>query len=349
MSLFDTMTLGKLELPNRLVMAPMTRSRATENGLATPLMAQYYAQRASAGLIISEGIQPSAVGQGYISTPGLHSAEQVESWRQVTDAVHEAGGRIFAQLMHSGRVGHPALHGQVPVAPSAVASGEQLYTPDGMLPHPTPRALTPAEIAATVEDFVVAARNAVDAGFDGVELHGANGYLVHQFLADNANLREDSYGGSIANRIRFALETITAIADAIGPERTGIRLSPSNPANGIAESDSAELYAELAGALPPLAYVHVMELGTREITEAIRSAWAGTLIVNPHETDPSEAASVEGAVAALAIADAVALARLWLANPDLPSRIRANGPYNEADRGSFYGGDHRGYTDYPTL
>ncbi|RKS71065.1 N-ethylmaleimide reductase [Actinomadura pelletieri DSM 43383] len=353
--LFGPLSVGKLELPNRLVMAPMTRSRAGEDGTVTELTAEYYRQRASAGLIITEGTQPSVRGQGYISTPGLHSDEQVKAWRGVTDAVHAAGGRIFVQLMHAGRVGHPVLYpdGGLPVAPSPIASGERLYTPDGLLDHPVPREMTLDDIAQAVEEFVASARNAVEAGFDGVELHGANGYLIQQFLADGSNIRTDAYGGTVANRVRFAVEVARAVSEAIGADRVGFRVSPGNTANGISESDTPELYSALVASLAPLglAYLHVMEVAGRDITRRIRAEWPGTLILNPHPTPDSYPAKPEHGVEALrdGVADAISLAEMWLANPDLPARIRAGGPYNEAHPATFYGGDHRGYTDYPTL
>ncbi|BCJ47322.1 alkene reductase [Actinoplanes ianthinogenes] len=350
--LFEPITLGKLHLPNRLFMAPMTRSRASAAGVVTPLTAEYYRQRAGAGLIISESIQPSVLGQGYLGTPGLHTADQVEGWRAVTDAVHERDGRIFAQLTHTGRIGHPILYpnGELPVAPSAVASGEQLFSPDGMLDHPVPRELTIEDIRATVADFAAAARNAVDAGFDGVELHGANGYLIHQFLADNTNVRTDSYGGSVANRIRFAVEVAAAVADTIGADRTGIRLSPGSPVNNIREDDPAPLYLALLAELD-LAYVHLLEAGDRDLTERLRAAWPGTFLLNPHPAPDAFPASAETAAEAVesGVADAVTLATLWLANPDLDVRIRAGGPFNTADPATFYGGDQAGYTDYPVL
>lgn len=354
-TLFDPVTIGGLQLPNRLVMAPMTRNRATPEGLVTELTAEYYAQRASAGLIISEGIQPSVIGQGYFLTPGLHNAEQTDAWRQVTDAVHRAGGRIFAQINHCGRIGHPALYpdNALPLAPSAVMSGEQLFTPDGMLDHPTPQEMTTEDITTTITDFTAAARNAIAAGFDGVELHGANGYLLHQFLADNTNLRTDSYGGSVANRIRFVTEVVAAVSDAIGADRTGIRLSPGNPFNHMVEADPAPLYVELLAKLAEqdIAYVHIVEGGDRELTTKLRAAWPGSLILNPHRTPDAFPATVEAAEEALesGVTDAVALGALWLANPDLDARIKAGGPYNAADQATFYGGDSTGYTDYPTL
>ncbi|MYT39225.1 alkene reductase [Streptomyces sp. SID8359] len=352
--LFAPLRVGKMTLPNRLVMAPMTRSRSVDRSV-NALTADYYAQRAGAGLIITEGTQPSVIGQGYIDTPGLHSAEQAEAWRRVTDAVHAAGGRIFVQLMHSGRVGHPSLYpdGALPVAPSAIATGGQMYTPDGMVDHPVPREMTLEDIAQTVEDFVSAAKHAVDAGFDGVELHGANGYLIQQFLADGSNQRTDVYGGSVENRVRFADEVARAVSDAIGPERVGIRISPGSTSEGISESDPAELYRTLIRTLAPynLAYVHIMEFGHREVTELIRAEWPGTLILNPHKTGTEASVTPESALEVLQddLADAVSLGSLWLANPDLQRRVRVGGPFNSPDASTFYGGDHKGYTDYPTL
>jgi N-ethylmaleimide reductase len=352
--IFEPLQLGKLDLSNRLVMAPMTRSRAF-GGVVSELTAEYYSQRASAGLIITEGTQPSVIGQGDINTPGLHSPEQVEAWRRVTDAVHDRGGQIFVQLMHAGRMGHPYLYpdGALPLAPSAIPSGQRLFTPDGRLDHPTPRAMALVDIIQTVEDFVSAARNAMDAGFDGVELHGASGYLIHQFLSDNTNARTDAYGGSIENRIRFAVEVVQAVSDAIGPDRTGIRISPAITYNGMAESDTHELYPALARALAPygLAYLHLVETNNRALTELIRAQWPSVLILNPHRTPQESPANAETAATALRdeLADAVSLATLWLANPDLLARIKAGGPFNQADRATYYGGDHRGYTDYPTL
>ena len=354
-TLFDPLSEGKLELPNRLVMAPMTRSRAVEGGLVTELTAEYYRQRAGAGLIITEGTQPSVRGQGYISTPGLHSAEQVKAWRTVTDAVHAEGGRIFAQLMHAGRVGHPVLYpdGGLPLGPSPIASGEQLFTPDGMLDHPAPREMTPDDIAQAVEEFAAAASNAIDAGFDGVEVHGANGYLIQQFLADGSNRRTDAYGGTAENRVRFAAEVVAAVSGAIGADRVGLRVSPGGNANGVSESDTPELYSALIAAIAPhgLAYLHVMEVGDRGMTERIRAEWPGVLILNPHPTPESFPSKPEYGAEALraGVADAVAFGELWLANPDLPARIKAGGPYNQADPATFYGGDHQGYTDYPAL
>ncbi|GIH96774.1 alkene reductase [Planobispora siamensis] len=353
--LFQPVTIGKLQLPNRLVMAPMTRNRATPDGRVTALHAEYYAQRASAGLIVTESTQPNVLGQGYFATPGIHDPVQVEAWKQVTRAVHDAGGRIFLQLTHCGRIGHPVLYpgGELPLAPSAVASGEQLPGPDGMLDHPTPRPMTSTDIATTIDDFARAARNAVEADFDGVEIHAANGFLLHQFLADNTNLRTDGYGGSVTHRIRFAVEVVEAVADAIGAERTALKLSPGNPYNGIVEADPVPLYRELLNTLAEtqLAYLHLFEGGSRSLSRTLREAWPHPLILNPHPTPDAFPAAPRTAADALTegLADAVSLATLWLANPDLPARIHAGGPYNTPDPATFYGGDHRGYTDYSTL
>ncbi|MEU0806259.1 alkene reductase [Streptomyces sp. NPDC005970] len=351
---FDPYDLGGKPLANRIVMAPMTRSRAYGPG-ATPtdLMATYYAQRAGAGLIVTEGTQPSVVGQGYPDTPGLHSAEQVEAWRKVTDAVHDEGGVIFAQLMHTGRIGHPDLlpDDQLPVGPSAVAPQGQVFTHEGPKDFVTPKELTEAEITRTVDDFATAARNAVAAGFDGVEIHGANGYLVHQFLAPNSNRRTDAWGGSVDGRIRFAVEVATAVAQAIGGEKVGFRISPGNPYNDIAEDGIQETYGALVARLAPLglAYLHQMEApGVRDLTLRLRKEWPGTFILNPFTgtdpTGPDELGLVEDG-----IADLIAYGALYLANPDLPARLAAGGPFNTPDRATSFGGDHRGYTDYPAL
>ncbi|MDI6100222.1 alkene reductase [Actinoplanes sp. NEAU-A12] len=350
---FDSYDLAGAKLANRIVMAPMTRSRAHGPGnTVTDLTAEYYTQRASAGLIITEGIQPSVVGQGYTFTPGLHSEEQVAAWRKVTDAVHAAGGVIFAQLMHSGRIGHPSLlpDGLVPVAPSAVPAAGQVYTHEGMQDLVTPKELTEPEIAETIADFASAARNAIAAGFDGVEIHGANGYLVHQFLSTNVNRRTDGWGGSVEGRIRFAVEVAAAVADAIGGHRVGIRLSPDNPYNDIAEDNAAEVYPALVTRLAPLglAYLHLVESPDRELTRRLRALWPATFVLNPATypdlTGPEALTLIEDGTA-----DLVSFGGLFLANPDLPARLAAGGPFNTPDPASFFGGDHRGYTDYPAL
>lgn len=349
---FDPIDLPGIRLANRIAMAPMTRSRAGEGGTATDLVAEYYAQRASAGLIITEGIQPSVVGQGYPGTPGLHSAEQVASWREVTDAVHAAGGRIFAQLMHAGRIGHPVVlpDGLTPVGPSAVRPAGQLFTGRGMEDFTTPHELTGDEVRRTVADFASAARNAVDAGFDGVELHGANGYLIHQFLAPNTNLRTDEWGGSEEARTRFAVEVVKAVAAEIGAGRTALRISPGNPYNDIDEPAPEAVYTALVREIDPLglAYLHVLEaVETRGLTRALRELFSGVLVLNAHTdgpTGPDDHTLVDDGTA-----DVISYGALFIANPDLPARLKAKGPFNTPDPSTFFGGDARGYVDYPAL
>ncbi|MEU1124884.1 alkene reductase [Streptomyces sp. NPDC005899] len=351
-TVFDPVDLSGTQLANRIALAPMTRSRAGEGGTATDLTVTYYTQRASAGLLITEGVQPSVVGQGYPTTPGLHSAGQVASWRRVTDSVHAAGGRIFAQIMHAGRIGHPVLlpDGLVPVAPSPVAAPGQIYTHEGPKDFVTPHELTEAEIRATVDDFATAARNAVEAGFDGVELHAANGYLIHQFLAPNTNLRTDAWGGSEQARTRFAVEVVKAVVAEIGAERTALRISPGNPYNGIEEPEPDALYTALVAELEPLglAYLHVLEaVGIRELTLALRKRFSGTLVLNVHSdgpTGPGHHTVIDDGTA-----DLISYGALFLANPDLPARLKAGGPFNTPDPSTFFGGDAKGYTDYPAL
>ncbi|GAA2864593.1 alkene reductase [Streptosporangium fragile] len=345
---FSTYALGRLQLPNRIVMAPMTRSRAYVEGVPSTLTALYYAQRASAGLIVSEGVQPSHAGKGYMNTPGLHTDEQVAGWREVTDAVHAAGGRIFAQIMHSGRIGHPDNTGALPIGPSAVRADGQIYTPSGLQDYPEPLELSTAEVETTVQDFADAAARAIDAGFDGVEIHGANGYLIHQFLSQNANLRDDRYGGSVENRIRFAVEVTRAVVDRIGADRVGIRLSPGNGAQDLVEDDMHEVYPALVSALAEsdLVYLHLIASPSDELNETIRKAWPTALIVN----DPS----IADPPARLAHwlergADLVSFGASFLANPDLPVRLRLGAELNQPDFATAFGGDHRGYTDYPAL
>ncbi|SEH03823.1 N-ethylmaleimide reductase [Nonomuraea solani] len=352
-SAFDSFELGGKRLANRIVMAPMTRSRAYGPGnTPTELMAAYYAQRASAGLIVTEGTQPSVIGQGYPDTPGLHSDEQVAAWRTVTGAVHREGGVIFAQLMHTGRIGHPSLlpDGLHPVAPSAVQAKGQIYTHQGPMDFVTPREMTEAEIVQTVHDFAAAARNAIAAGFDGVELHGANGYLIQQFLAPNTNRRTDAWGGSAGGRIRFAAEVAAAVAEAVGAQRVGLRLSPGNSFNDIAEDDVEETYGALVARLAPLglAYLHLVEGPDRDLIRRLRKDWPGALILNPR-THPVPTGADALDLVEDGTADLIAFGALFLANPDLPARIAAGGPYNTPDPAAFFGGDHRGYTDYPAL
>ncbi|WP_422755557.1 alkene reductase [Micromonospora sp. WMMD708] len=349
-SLFDNVPLGRLRLPNRLVMAPMSRVRSNREGLATASMATYYAQRASAGLIITEGVHPSPVGQSNPLTPGLHTPAQVDSWRQVTSAVHTNGGRIFAQIMHAGRISHPDTTGHQPVAPSAVAArGTYVFTPTGPQLVPTPRALSTAEVPGEVESIAAAAANAVRAGFDGVELHGANGYLIGQFLSGNANLRTDRYGGSVTGRIRFAVEAVAATIDAVGAHRVGLRLSPGAGIADAIDTDTAEVYGALLAELVPLgpAYVHLA--GTDEqLLLGLRRAWPGTLIVNPSAANSAVAATRDDAERWLAHgADLISLGRAYLANPDLVERFRADLPLAVADQGTYYVGGDDGYLTYP--
>ncbi|WP_329036172.1 alkene reductase [Streptomyces sp. NBC_00178] len=351
-TVFDPVDLSGIQLSNRIALAPMTRSRAGAGGTATDLTTDYYTQRASAGLLITEGIQPSAVGQGYPATPGLHSAEQVASWRKVTDSVHAAGGRIFAQIMHAGRIGHPVLlpDGLTPVGPSPVTAPGQLHTQHGPKDFVEPHELTGAEIRATIGDFVTASRNAIEAGFDGVELHGANGYLIHQFLAPNTNLRTDEWGGSEEARLRFAVEVVKAVAAEIGAGRTALRISPGNPYNGIEEPEPDALYTALVAELEPLglAYLHLLEqIDIRELTLTLRKRYTGTLVINVFSggpTGPGHHTVIDDGVA-----DLISYGALFLANPDLPARLRSGGPFNTPDPSTFFGGDAKGYTDYPAL
>ncbi len=352
---FEPLTAGNLELANRIVMAPMTRSRAA-GSLATADMATYYAQRSTAGLIITEGIQPSAVGQGYPSTPGLHTPEQVAAWRQVTDAVHEAGSVIVAQLMHTGRIGHPsnpeaAGHGALkPVAPSPIKAAGQIFTPTGMQDHVEPEELTEDAIRETIADFATAARHAIEAGFDGVEIHGANGYLLHQFLAPNTNQRTDSWGGTAENRIRFTVEVTKAVTAAIGAERVGIHLSPANGLGDTAEDDHADIYPLLVRELDTmgLAYLHLVEAGDTALTPVLRDAWSGTFVLNPFDPDLGDHAARLDLVAD-GTADAISFGRLYISNPDLVDRLAAGAALAEPDFSKAYGGDTTGYTDYPTM
>jgi N-ethylmaleimide reductase len=349
-TLFDPLAIGDLVLPNRVVMAPMSRVRAAPGGLATPSMARYYAQRATAGLIVSEGVQPSLVGQSNPGTPGLHTDEQQASWQQVTDAVHVNGGRIVAQLMHGGRVSHPDTTGHQPVAPSAVPSTGLVFTPTGMQEPPVPRALETHEVAEHVAAFADAARRGVAAGFDGVELHGANGYLITQFLSDDANLRTDRYGGSVSGRIRFAVEAAEATVDAVGASRVGIRLSPGSGIWGAGESDPRPTYLALLAELSrlDLGYVHLEATADLDLLVELRRAWDGVLVVNPvHPASPTPAGRADADRWLALGADAISLGRAFIANPDLVERLRADLPLAEADQATYYAGGDRGYVDYP--
>ncbi|OWK32001.1 alkene reductase [Sphingomonas mucosissima] len=343
--------LGNLQLPHRLAMAPMTRSRAKPDGTPGDLAPEYYAQRATMGLLITEGTQPSEDGQGYTNTPGIYTDAHVAGWRKVTDAVHKADGQLFVQLMHVGRRSHPdnTAHHRQPVAPSAIAPGEQMFTPKGMQTVPEPCALTTAEVRQTIADFAHGAARAIEAGADGVEVHGANGYLVHQFLAPNANKRTDEYGGSLENRARFAIEVVQAIVAAIGPERTAVRLSPGLPTGGIVEGNANDdLYRYLATEFDKLglAYLHVLHIGNEALVADIREAFGGVLIVNR----PGRTREQVGSDVAAGVADIEALGSMALANPDLVARLKQGAPLNEPRVPLFYaGGGAEGYTDYPSL
>jgi N-ethylmaleimide reductase len=348
-TLFTSYRLGGLTLPNRMVMAPMTRVRAAAGGLATSSMATYYAQRATAGLIVSEGVQPSAIGQSNPGTPGLHTDEQVEAWRPVTAAVHANGGRIFAQLMHGGRISHSDTTGLQPVGPSAVPAVGDVFTPTGLQPAPMPRALDTAEVPEHARSYGDAARRAVDAGFDGVELHGANGYLISQFLSSNANLRTDRYGGPIANRIRFAVEAVAATVEAVGGDRTGIRFSPGGTFWGVQETDVRELYTALLAELAPLglAYVHLEATADEELLVALRRAWPGALIMNPVLPMGPKQTSRDDADHWLGLgADLISFGRAFLANPDLVERLRGGLPIAPVDEATYYQGGDAGYLTY---
>ncbi len=349
-NIWTPIKVGAIDLPHRFAMAPMTRSRAKADGTPGDLAATYYGQRAGLGLLVSEGTQPSDDGQGYLATPGIYTDAHVEGWRGVAAAVHARGGHLFIQLMHVGRMSHPdnTPHHRQAVAPSAVAPGVGMHTMSGMQPIPEPRAMTLADISRTVDDFVLAARRAVEAGADGVEVHAANGYLIHQFLAPNANRRSDAYGGSLANRIRFALEVTRAVAKAIGPERTAIRLSPGATLGGLDEGpESGALYRALVAELNGigLAYLHVVQLGNEALLADIRKAWHGVLMLNRagHRRDQI------GTDVASGMADIESYAQMALANPDLVERVRTGADLNEVRKAQFYGGGAEGYTDYPTL
>lgn len=349
-ALFEPYQLGPYRLNNRLVMAPMTRNRAESGGVPGQLAATYYRQRAAAGLIVTEGTQPSAVGQGYPGTPGLHTDAQQAGWSRVAADVHAQGGVVFAQLMHAGRISHPDLIGTTPVAPSAVRPSGEVFTPSGLQPFETPRPLTTAELPGVVAEFAGAAQRAVAAGLDGVELHAANGYLLQQFLADNTNQRGDGYGGSPSARARLVLEVAAAVAAAIGPERVGIRISPGGEFNDIAETTTADTYAALLDGLRPLplAYLHLVADPAGELAVSLRAAFRGTVIINTGFTGPSDRATAE-AVLAAGQGDLFSIGRAFLANPDLVERLRRGAPLNDPDEATFYQGGERGYVDYPVL
>ncbi|WP_332759396.1 alkene reductase [Pseudarthrobacter sp.] len=351
-ALWQPLTLGRLDLSHRLALAPMTRSRSNPDGTPGDLAAEYYGQRASLGLIITEGTQPSADGQGYANTPGIYTPEHVEGWRSVTEAVHARGGAMFIQLMHVGRMSHPdnSPHHHQPVAPSAISADQDIFTPTGPQKTPTPRELSPEDIHATVADFRHAAASAIAAGADGVEIHGANGYLLHQFLSPNANHRTDAYGGSIENRSRFVIELAQALADEIGADRVGIRLSPAMPLGGINEGDTESVraqYRHLVGELATLnlAYLHLHHVGDDELLRSLRDIWPTAVLVVRYGRNREQIADDVAA----GLADVAPLGRYALANPDIVERLRSNAPLNEVDPSTLYGGGAAGYTDYPAL
>ena len=355
-TLLEPARLGPLTLKNRVVMAPLTRNRAGEGNVPQAMNAEYYAQRASAGLIITEGSQVSPQGIGYPGTPGIHTPEQVKGWQKITKAVRDMGGHIFLQLWHVGRISHPSLQedGELPVAPSAIRPRGEVFTQVGLKSVVTPRGLETGEIPGVVGQFRRAAENAMMAGFDGVEIHAANGYLLDQFLRDNTNFRTDRYGGSRANRMRLLNEVTEAVAGVWGADRVGVRLSPVNSFNDISDTDPKATFGFVAWELNRfgLAYLHVVETddmaggSTAECydTRTVRDNFAGVYIANGgYEQDRAEEALASGA------ADLVAFGKPFIANPDLPERFRRDAPLNKADPETFYGGGARGYTDYPVL
>ena len=354
-TLFDPIALGALTAPNRVIMAPLTRSRATAGGVPTAMMVEYYAQRASAGLIISEAIGVSRQGNGFTYTPGLWSDEQVEAWKPITKAIHDRGGLIIAQLGHTGRAGHPTVIGEQPVSASATLSPVDAWTYDGPKPAERARALAIEEISAIVADFARAARNAMAAGFDGVQIHGANGMLVDQFLRDKSNARTDAYGGSVENRVRFLVEVTQAVADAIGADRTSVRLSPNGETWGVDDSDPTPLFTAVAAALDGIgiAFLELKEHrpdGTFASTDVprqspmMRPLFKGPLVLN---SDYDLARARDDMASGLA--DAISFGRPFIANPDLVERLESGAALAEAKVESFYTQGADGYTDYPVM
>ena len=351
-SLWQPFTLGRVELPHRLALAPMTRNRANPDGTPGDLAATYYGQRASLGLVITEGVQPSEEGQGYLNTPGIYTAEHIAGWRKVADAVHAGGGSLFLQLMHAGRVSHPdnTPHHRPPVAPSGISADQDIVTAAGPQKTPVPRELSSGDIQTVIAEFRHAAASAIAAGADGVEIHGANGYLLHQFLSPNANHRTDSYGGSVEHRSRFVIEIAQAIVDEIGADRVGIRLSPAMPLGGINEGDTGSVraqYRHLVGELATLnlAYLHLHHVGDDELLRSLRDVWpTAVLVVRYGRTREQIADDIDAG-----LADIAPLGRFALANPDIVERLRTDAPLNELDPATLYGGGEAGYIDYPTL
>lgn len=353
--LFSPVQLGSLSLHNRIVMAPLTRNRAGHGNAPQAMNVEYYRQRASAGLIVSEGSQITATAVGYPATPGIHSAEQIAGWKQVTDAVHARHGKIVLQLWHCGRISHPSLqpNGVLPVAPSAIQPAGETFTFQGMQPFATPRALETGELPGIVEDYRRAAQNAISAGFDGVEIHAANGYLLDQFLRDGSNRRTDAYGGSPENRCRLLTEVTEAVVATIGPGKVGVRLSPLNAFNDMSDSNPQQTFDHAATALSrfDLAYLHVMEVNFDASRpppafdfRQLRRCFKGPYIANGGY-DKARA----NAALAVGDADLVAFGVPFIANPDLVERLAKDAPLNAADPSTFYGGGEKGYTDYPFL
>jgi N-ethylmaleimide reductase len=354
--LFEPYKLGAITLPNRLVMAPLTRNRAVPPGMVpSPLAVEYYGQRASAGLLVSEATQVSQQGQGYQDTPGIYSKEQVEGWKKVTDRVHERGGRIFVQLWHVGRISHTSLqpNGGKPVAPSAIRAKGKTFVNGTFADVSEPRALELSEIPGIIDDFKRGAANAIAAGFDGVEIHGANGYLLDQFAKDGANTRSDAYGGSIENRAKLMLEVSKAVTSEAGAERTGIRISPVTPANDVSDSNPQPLFDYIVDGLEALklVYIHVIEGATggpRDIAPfdyaSLRKRFTRAYIAN--NGYDFELANKQLAAHA---ADLIAFGKPFISNPDLVERLKNGAPLNGWDKATFYGGGAKGYTDYPTL
>ncbi|HEY0729496.1 MAG TPA: alkene reductase, partial [Pyrinomonadaceae bacterium] len=343
LTLFDSLRIGQIELDNRIIMAPMTRSRANDEGVQPDYAAEYYRQRASAGLIITEATNVSSMAKGYVRTPGIYTPEQIESWRAVTQAVHARGGKIFMQIFHTGRIALPDFlpNNTQPVAPSAVRANGKNYTDEGMKEFVTPREITKDEIAQTVQDFATAAKNAIAAGFDGVELHSASGYLVQQFLTTNVNLRTDEYGGSIENRTRFVFEILDAMANAIGSQRVGVKFSPQIAFNDIEELDAGEVYPYIIERLNErqLAYVQITDGTSAGWHAKLRPLYKGVYFANAGFTYESgtDLLAQNGA-------DAIAFATKFLANPDLPERFKRRAELNAPDRSTFYSPGEKGYT-----
>lgn len=348
-SLFAPAAVASVELRNRIVMAPLTRSRAAAGDVPYDLNTRYYAQRATAGLIISEATQISPQGKGYPKTPGIYNSKQVSGWQEVTKAVHEQGGRIFLQLWHVGRISHPSTqeNGELPVAPSALRPAGEIYTETGMQQFVTPRALSTEEIPLIVEQFRLAAHNAKQAGFDGVEVHAANGYLIDQFLRDGTNQRTDNYGGSVDNRARLLREVLAAVLTVWAPGQVGVRISPTNPFNDIADSTPQQTFETVTEQLNAykLAYLHVVEDRAADFDfQALRRIFNGAYMANGGYERDTAVAAIESKQA-----DFIAFGKLFIANPDLPERLRLDGPYNAPREESFYAGGAEGYDDYPFL